>query len=133
MVSTRSFNHLFRSSNDKRNTKLTRQRTHTVQVDLNDESSSPFMSQAGEENYYSSSTEIEEETDTMESIDEALPSRMKVNKTKKTISLTQHKDSTGFIKSISCINRSTCLGIESKERSMSPSMNYVDEDDILPY
>lgn len=65
------------------------------------------MSQAGEENYYSSSTEIEEESDTMESIDEALPPKMKVNKTKKTISLSQHKDSTVAIKSINCINRSS--------------------------
>ncbi len=44
----------------------------------------------GEENYFSSSTELDE-SDTMESIDEALPPKLNIHETKQTHSLNQYK------------------------------------------
>jgi hypothetical protein len=119
---------IYSNSNEKRSPKHTRPKTHTiVQVDLNDESSSVIISQTGEENYYSSSTEIDDDSDTMESIDEALPPKMNVNKTKQTHSLAHYNNRRGIGARVGCINR---IGIEVKESSESPAMIYVDEDDI---
>lgn len=59
-------------------------------VDLHEASGSPGAPQEGEENYLSSSTELEE-SDTMESIDEALPPKMNVHQTKQAHSIGQYK------------------------------------------
>lgn len=64
-------------------------RTQTVTVDLHEASGSPGVPHEGEENYLSSSTELEE-SDTMESIDEALPPKMNVHQTKQAHSIGQY-------------------------------------------
>lgn len=79
--------HFCRNPNGQLEPKMTRMRTQTIKVDLNDDTSSPIISVTGEENYNSSSTELEEDSDTMESIDEALPPKLNIHLTKLTRSL----------------------------------------------
>ena len=72
-------------------TRGSKPKTHFIKVDLNDESMSPKQIMKTRNNHNSSSTEIEEDSDTMESIDEALPPKLVINKTKIMRSLCQQK------------------------------------------
>ena len=84
-----------------------------------------MISQTGEENYYSSSTEIEEDCDTMESIDEALPPKLNIHNTKKTHCLNQYQGKRiSLINSMECQNNTYGIGIDAKERSNSPKLSY---------
>ena len=85
-----------------------------------------MISQTGEENYYSTSSDSNEDSDTMESIDEALPPKLNINMTKKTNSLNQYKrNSICLIQSLEHNTKTTCgIAINAKERSNSPKINF---------
>jgi hypothetical protein len=90
----------FRNLNCQVEGRLTAVKTHTVKINLdesfnstseNGPSSSVELSQPGEENLSSSTDFEDEECDTMESVDEAIPPKMNIHQTKKTNSLRQYK------------------------------------------
>lgn len=90
----------FRNLNYQVEGRHTAVKTHTVKINLdesfnstseNGRSSSAELSQPGEENLSSSTDFEDEECDTMESIDEAIPPKMNIHQTKKTNSLRQYK------------------------------------------
>ena len=85
-----------------------------------------MISQTGEENYYSTSTDLNDDSDTMESIDEALPPKMNINITKQANSLNQYKkNSISLIQSLEQNSGTTCgIAINAKERSKSPKLNF---------
>lgn len=122
-----------RNQNGQLEFKTTRMRTHTIKVDLNDESSSPVISVTGEENYYSSSTELGDDSDTMESIDEALPPKLNIHQTKLTRSLCQYKGEEKGVTRTDESCRSAYVPIEAKEISRSPTLHYGEDSEVCLY
>ena len=96
---------------------------------LNDCSLSPSVIVIERENQYSSSTNYEEESDTMESIDEALPQKLAIHQTKMTRTLWEFKNNHKIIKRPVNVQSNIHLNIDAKERSHSPVLQFDEETD----
>ena len=100
-----------------------KQKTQFIKVNLNDDSFSPKATLEAKENHNSSSTEIDEDSDSMNSIDEELPPKLAINKTKVTRSLCEQKGKFK-IASKQVSQNSIYLNIGAKESSRSPILQF---------
>jgi len=89
-------------------------------------SSSRDMSNPGEENM-SSSSSFEDDCDTIESIDDAIPPKLNIHETRKTNSLHMYKTNSRIMPTLDRNSNSVFLNIDAKELSCSPEAIFGDD------